>query len=166
VGETTAALINGKPFNLPNTDVIVGTSPNGPAFFIDPNNPGSFFHPNVVATTGAKTGANPGQTLSPANSIVDLTISYQHPNSKMTYGVDVGNLFNQFYNGPVYNGFFQPVATGIGGPLTGYNTNGSQYQGFPGSLPRYTSLIHGQQAYINVPVNPGRTYYFFIQARL
>jgi len=95
-----------------------------------------------------------------------MTIEYGPPRSSLKYGVDVGNIFDQTFTGPVFNGRYQPIATGVAGPLTGQTTNGTSFQGFPGSLPIYTSLIHGSQPYVNVPSDPGRSFYFYINTRL
>jgi hypothetical protein len=166
VGTLTAADVNGLPFNLPNTNVLPGSAPSGPAFYIDPLNPGSFFNPNIAANRGESETSSPGGKLTPPQGFVNLTVEYGPPQSKLIYGFDVENIFNQVYSGAQLNGRYQPLATGISGPLTGFSTNPNNYTPYPSAWPQYGDFLHGNQVWVNVPSGFGRTFYFYLQVRM
>ena len=166
LGTLAPAIINGKALNLPNTNTLVGNAPNGPAYFVDPMNPGSVFSPNIVAGRGNAEAASPGGKLGPPNTYAAITLEYDPRGSKLSYGVDVENLFNETYDGALFNARYQPIATGITGPLTGYSTNGVNFSNYPSAWPQYGNFIRGKDVYVNIPGNPGRSFYFYIQARL
>jgi hypothetical protein len=160
-GLLTAMFINGKPFNVPNTNASLGssTAPNGTAQWVDPVDPGSFFAPNIAATRGTPESASAGGKLTHPNTNVDLTVEYNFPN-KDALGISVFNLFNQLYTGPALNGFYQPVATGLSGPLSGIN-NACFTPPIPIGCSNYLPIVRGQQAYINIPSGYGRNYYLY-----
>ena len=60
LGTLSAAIVNGKAYNLPNTNALIGSAPNGPACFVDPMNPGSLFNPNLAACRGNAETSSPG----------------------------------------------------------------------------------------------------------
>jgi Carboxypeptidase regulatory-like domain len=164
LGTLTSALINGTAYNLPNTNALIGDAPNGPACFVDPMNPGSLFAPNIAACRGNAESASPGGKLSPANTTGAITIEYTAPRSQITYGADVENLFGEIYDGVELNGRYQPIATGITGPLTGYSTNPVDYTNYPSAWPQYAGYIRGNQLYLNIPGNY-TSWYFYVQAK-
>src|SRR5579872_1353574 len=165
LGLTSAAIINGVALNVPNTNALIGSAPNGPPCFVDPNNPGSLFNPNIAACRGNAETSSPGGKLSPPNGFASITVEYAAPHSPLTYGINLDNVFNETFNGPVFNARYQPIATGITGPLTGFSTSGSNYAGFPFSWPQYANFVKGKQTFINIPANPGRAYYFYVQLK-
>jgi hypothetical protein len=165
LGTLTSALINGKPYNLPNTNALVGDAPNGPACFVDPMNPGSLFNPNIAACRGSAEAPSPGGKLTPANTTGAITVEFAAPHSAITYGLDVENLFGEIYNGALFNARYQPIATGISGPLTGYSINPTNYTNYPSAWPQYASFARGKDVFVDFPGNPGTTFYFYIQAR-
>jgi len=125
VGNITAAFVNGKPYNVRNTNTGIGSafgsnfSPN----FVDPQNPGSVFSPNIAATRGTPETASAGGFITNPRVTSNISVEYSPPRSRSTFGVLITNLFNQLYSGvPSYNGRYQAVATGISGPKTGYST--------------------------------------------
>lgn len=180
LGQLTAAYINGVAYNVPNTNGVgAGGAPAGAACFIDPTNPGSQFNPNLAACRGNAEAAAAGGKLSPQNSFTDLTLEYAPPKSNVTIGLNVNNIFNQTLSGAQYNSRYAPLATGITGPLTGYSTSSSPYPttsgcskdptvtcSFLSSLPLYGSYMRGQQSYINVPNQLGRTFYLYLQVKV
>jgi len=166
VGTLTSAFVNGTAFNLPNTNALAGTAPQGPAFFIDPMNPGSVLNPNIVASRGESETSSPGGKLTPPQGFVNLTVEYTAPQSRLTYGFDVENIFNEVYTGASLNGRYQPIATGISGPLTGYSTSSINYTTYPSAWPQYGGFMNGNNVWVNIPNGLGRTFYFYIQARL
>ncbi|HEY5258910.1 MAG TPA: TonB-dependent receptor [Candidatus Baltobacteraceae bacterium] len=169
LGQLAPAIVNGVAVNVPNTNGLVGSAPNGPAYFIDPENPGSVFAPNIVAGRGNPEAASAGGKLSKPDSFTSLTIEYAPPKSALTYGFNVDNLFNEIYTGATLNARYQPIATGIAGPLTGYSTSSSNYlptSSNPAAWPFYGSYMHGNQVYVDIPRGFQRSFYFYIQARL
>ena len=165
-GTSTAALINGVGVNVPNTNAVVGSAPNGPAYYVDPLDPGSVLNPNIDASKGYADGAFPGEKLTPANMVVNMTVEFAPPRSRITYGFDVENLFDEHYGGPEFNDRYQPVATGIGGPLTGYSTNSLDFSSYPTAWPQYGSFMNGSGVFVNIPYDYGRTFLFYINAKL
>jgi len=125
VGNITAAFVNGVPYNVPNTNTALGSafgqnfSPN----FVDPQNPGSVFKPNIAATRGTPETASAAGFITNPRFNTNVSVEYSPPRSRSTFGVLITNLFNQLYSGvPAYNSRYQAVATGIAGPKTGYST--------------------------------------------
>ncbi len=167
-GTLTAAIINGVALNLPNTDAVVGTSPNGPAFYVDPLNPGSVFKPNVIGSNGTSMTSSPGGKLSPPNATADFTVTYSPPQSRWTIGFNVNNVFNEIYNGAVFNDRLAPITQGVNGPLTGYSSSTTDYApNAPYAWPRYDPGIeYGQQMYVDFPNTIPRNYYFFMQVKI
>ena len=168
VGLDTAMFINGVAYNIPNTNgVPSGTSPAGPSCYIDPMNPGSLFNPNIAACRGESETTSPGGKLTPPQGFMDLTLEYSAPGSRLTYGMNVSNLFNSVYDGAQLNGRYEPIATGISGPLTGYSTSSTNYHStYPAAWPVYGSFMNPNGVYVNVPGGYGRTFYFYIQAKV
>ncbi len=166
-GTVSAAFIDGIPFNILNTNVTQGfnTAPNGSTQYIDPMNPGSFFNPNIAATRGTDEGVDPGSKLSHASGNLNLTVEKDLAHSQLL-GVTVTNVFNALYSGATLNNHYQPVATGLAGPLTGINplAYDPNYAGL--GYVNESALIRGQNAYYNSPNNFGRTYYFYYQLKL
>jgi len=165
-GRLTAATVNGVPFNLPNTNLTnpaqLGGSPGATAY-VDPRNPGSLFAPNIAATRGTPEGSSAGGVLTAARfTPVQLTIEYTPPRtSRSTYGALIQNLFNQLYGEPALNPRYQPIATGIAGPFSGY----SSLAGFTG-IYNYLPFRGGNKAYLLTPNSVPRTVQFYYQLNL
>ncbi len=162
-GFITSAFVNGQPFNLPFTNACPGCSTTGTGQFVDPMNPGTFFSPNVAANKGIPMGNANGGKLSHPSSITNLTIEYNAPKT-WTAGVEVFNLFGALYGGPSLNGRWQPVANGIGGPLTGLNATGFNFPQY-GMIGNTGSLRYGQNAYIDTPSGI-RSFVFYFQVKM
>ncbi|HEV2262735.1 MAG TPA: TonB-dependent receptor, partial [Candidatus Rubrimentiphilum sp.] len=166
-GLLAAGFINGQPYNVPYTNASgapvqsLGTGTTDQ--YVDPMNPGSFFKPNIAATRGIPVTAAAGGKLSHPSSITNLTIEYNAPRT-WSAGVDVFNLFNALYGGPSLNSRWQPVATGISGPLTGQNATGLAFPQF-GMIGDYGTLRHGRNAFIDTP-NGIRSYYFYFTVKM
>jgi hypothetical protein len=167
-GLVTANTVNGVNYNLPNTNVTnssqLGASTGAPQY-IDPRNPGSVFAPNVAARRGEAESAAAGGQLSAARfAPVQLTIEYTSPrNPRSTFGAVVLNVFNQLYGEPVYNSRYQPVATGVAAPYSGYTStalNPNYYGTF-----NYT-LRGGNRIYTLNPSGIPRTVDFYYQLNL
>ncbi|MEO6991909.1 MAG: hypothetical protein ABI346_02390, partial [Candidatus Baltobacteraceae bacterium] len=98
---------------------------------------------------------DPGGILSNARFNTDLTIEYQPPRSKVTFGIQALGLFNNIYGYPQYNDCYQPVATGVSGPASGgptpntcANSNYSYGNGYNGR-----TNIRGTSPYLIIPNN-------------
>lgn len=168
-GLLTAAYVNNVPYNVPNTNAVAGSAPAGPSCFVDPMNPGNVFSPNEVGCMGNAETSSPGGKLTPPDSRFGLTLEYSPPSSKLTFGADVENIFNEVYNGALFNSRYEPLATGIGGPLTGWSTSGVNYIGgstYPSAWPKYGSIIKTNGPWITEPNAAGRTFYFYVKTRL
>lgn len=130
-GLLSATFVNGLPYELPNTDGL-NQNVSGSPEYIDPQNPGSLFNPNIVATRGVAAETSlAGGFYSHARSNTNVTIEYSAPGSPSTYGFAITNVFNQVYGVPLVNlQYFQPVATGIA-----QDTNPNNYpeEAFPSS---------------------------------
>lgn len=163
-GLTTAAFVNGIPFNIANTNASgsINDAPNGTTQYVDPEDPGSFFNPNIAATRGTPESTWPGGKLTHPVTTANATIEYNLGHNHVI-GFTMNNLFNSLFSGPVLNARYQPVATGFGGPLSGQHT-----QPFYPQLGQinYGPIIRGQNAYIDSPNNIGRTYYFYFQTKM
>jgi hypothetical protein len=139
VGNMIAAtLANGSYANIPQVDFgpgitgglssLIGSAPGAAVGtnYYDPADPGTAFHPNIDATRGTPGTSANGGYLSHPNLTGDLTVQWKHgPN---TIGVQMLNLFGNAFVGsvPAINPWYQPVANGVSGPQTGYNSCGGQ----------------------------------------
>ncbi len=130
-GLLAAAFVNGLPYELPNTDGLT-QNVNGSPEYVDPQNPGSLFNPNIVATRGVLAEqALAGGFYSRPRSNTNVTLEYNPLGSASTYGLSITNVFNQIYGVPLVNlQYFEPVATGIS---AGANPNGYPGEAFPTS---------------------------------
>ncbi|HLI96840.1 MAG TPA: TonB-dependent receptor [Candidatus Baltobacteraceae bacterium] len=105
-----ASLVGGSPASSISTN------------YYDPAYPGTVSNPNVAWTRGTPATAANGGVLSHANLFADLTLEYKF--QKNVVGVQMFNLFGSAWMNsvPAPNPWYQPVATGISGPQTGYNS--------------------------------------------
>ena len=169
VGTLTSAFINGVPFNVPNSNALAGSSASqagiGANCYVDPQNPGSAFNPNCAAFRGTPEASSAGGKLSHPSAFLDLSLEYAPDSSRYSVGVDMSNLFNQLYSGPAVNARFQPLATGIGGPLTGFSVVPSSYT-TSFATPQYLPIVHGGEPFINAPNAVGRTFFVYFRVKL
>ena len=155
---------NGQPVYVPITDAIV-TGINGAwiaSCFVNPQSPGSIFNPNNAACRGAEAAsAGPGSLRTPASLNADVTIELARPNTGITYGIAITNLFDQVADVPVFNVArpLQPVSTGQFYCLPGNTSNGPGY-GPP------TSVGSSCQPYIVFPNQPPIAVRAYIQVKL
>jgi hypothetical protein len=168
-GTLTSDIINGVAMNVPNTNVIPGGAATsegiGPAYYVDPLNPGSLTNPNIVASRGNAETASPGGKLSPSNFYANITLEYAPKNKPFKVGFDVENMFNRYYGGPSLNPRYQPIATGIAGPLTGQSTHSVDYRE-PYANPIYEPAYGGNNVFLNFPNSIGRSYYFYYSVKI
>lgn len=168
-GLITSTYINGVPLNVPNTNV---TDPNGSSSatqYVDPQNPGSIKNPNIDASRGTPEGASAGGVLSHGAVFGNITIEYSPPGTHSTVGLQILNIANNVYNGFGQgsqlntNTRYQPVATGISGPQSGYSAVNGQYPTL-GQAYYYPAYDSGQSPYLVFPqydVTQYQLYYNF-----
>lgn len=113
-GLEEAAFINGLPYQVPNTDALNQNVPSSPEY-VDPQDPGSLFDPNVIATRGvAQESGLAGGFYSRPRANTNIDIEYSPANTISTYGVSITNVFDQVYGIPISNPqYFLPVTTGV-----------------------------------------------------
>ena len=170
-GLLTAAYVNGKPANVPNTNV---TNPNGSSVstqYVDPENPGSIYAPNVVATRGTGEGNAAGGILSRPSFFANMTFEYTPPGAHSTFGIQILNIFNNVYaglgggNNTVINTRYQPVASGVSGPSSGYSPTYAQYPSL-GEAAYFDAMQSGQSAYLIGPQFESRQVQLYYQLKL
>lgn len=159
-GTVSAFYVNGKAYNLPSTNVTAFNGSTGADYYVDPQNPGSVFHPNIAAGRGTPDGASPGGFLSSARFNTNLSVEYSPPGANSTFGVLATNLFNQLYGLPFLNPRWQPIATGIGGPSTG-RTGLAGFAGFA----NYTADQFGYAPFVDRPNQFPVQYRFYYQQK-
>ncbi len=177
-----------QTYNVPHTNASGG----GQTQFVDPSDPGSAFKPNIAATLGVPEANQAQGLLSHSNLVAEVTL--EKSIGKSAIGISVFNLFNEAYSGPTavngdfgsiqggpfayfngtlnqapglnYNGAYQPVATGVAGPLTGYNTNCTPNRSTGTTCLNAGATVNGRGPYINLPNAIGRQFTFYFTTRL
>ena len=164
-GLVTAYGFNGVNYNLPSTNV---TNPNGSTSatqYVDPANPGTIFAPNIDASRGTPEKNSPGGVLSaPRINIVDLDLEYNKPGTRNTFGVLLTNIFNNVYGQPGFNGRYQPVATGIGGPASGTTSAAVLFPEY--GYTNYAPYRFNNQPYVITPNGQPTGFRFYYQLSL
>lgn len=151
-GLLTAAYVNGKPANVANTNVTNSNGSSSSTQYVDPENPGTLYNPNIIATRGTAEGASAGGILARPSVFANVTFEYSPPGAHSTFGVQILNVFGNIYaalgggNNTNINTRYQPVATGISGLASGYDPT---YAAFPslGQAGFLDALQGGQSAY-------------------
>ena len=161
-GLNTSTFVNGKAVGVTNTNVTSPTGSVGATQYVDPANPGSIFHPIIAATRGTPEASSAGGVLSNSRLSTNVSFEFSPPNNpRETFGLLVLNVFNNLYGVPGLNGRYQPVATGIAGPLSGMS---NQPINFPNiGFFQYGANQFGQQPYRILPGNAPLTYRFYYQ---
>jgi hypothetical protein len=108
----------------PGASSLVGSAPGASIStnYYDPSYAGNIRNPNIAASRGTPATSVNGGILSHPNLYANLTLQYKHEGN--TFGVQMRNLFgNAWINSvPAVNPWYQPVANGLSGPQTGYNS--------------------------------------------
>jgi hypothetical protein len=155
-GLITATYINGIPYNVPDTNITNSIGASSAPQYVDPQNPGTIRNPNIAATRGTAETASAGGVIGHGGLFANLTLEWSKPGSRSTFGVQIFNLTNNVYNGfgdgnpYITNTRYQPIATGISGPLSGYSTTAGLYPTL-GSTYYYPGYDNGQSAYLQRP---------------
>ena len=169
VGRLTAFYVNGKPYNVPNTNLTSPTGSGGAGFYVDPQNPGSFFNPIIAADRGTPEQNAAGGAISNPRMVSDFVLEFSPPKGSATYGMYLYNVFNEVAARPSLNVAYQPVAPGIAGPLTGFSANAAAFPGL--GLTSVGDDRHGLSPYLlnqtfSPPALPVRTFIFYYQQKL
>jgi hypothetical protein len=123
--------------NVPNTNLTEQYTGEFAPQFVDPVNPGSIFNPNIAASRGTQESI--GSLLSRPQVEGDLTVEYSKPRSRTTVGVQILDLFNnQYYSVPSINPYYEPVTSGVAGPLTGQGLTAVAYPGSTALVQKYS----------------------------
>jgi len=123
--------------NVPNTNLTEQYTGEFAPQFVDPVNPGSIFNPNIAASCGTQESI--GSLLSRPQVEGDLTVEYSKPRSRTTVGVQILDLFNnQYYSVPSINPYYEPVTSGVAGPLTGQGLTAVAYPGSTALVQKYS----------------------------
>lgn len=166
-GQIAQTFFNGTAVNVPNTNITNSAQLNGPqgaSCFVDPQNPGSIFKPNVTACRGTPDGPSPGSVLSNQSLTAAVSLEYSPPKAHKytsTFGIKVDNLFNNVYNIPALNLLYQPLTNGVAGPKTGYSSNPINFPNNGFSVP--SAERYSFSPYVNTPNNVGRTFRVYYQ---
>jgi hypothetical protein len=164
-GNLTSIFLGSTPFNVVNTNVTSTTGNGGSSNnFVDTQNPGSVFNPNIAATRGTPNTPAAGGNLSAPRATANMSFEFSPPsqgNKGGTYGLLITNIFNQLYGRPALNSRYQPVATGISGPQSGQT---SLAQSFPleGNVNQGPDRF-ANQPYAMSPNGTPRTLRFYYQ---
>jgi hypothetical protein len=121
-GNITSMFLGTRAFNVPNTNVTSSFGSTSTPNYVDTQNPGSVFKPNIAATRGTPESPAAGGILSAQRMTASMSFEFSPPSQNGkggTYGLFISNLFNQLYGQPTLNTRWQPVANGIGGPQSG-----------------------------------------------
>ena len=164
-GSLTSAFVGAQPFNVVNTNVTSSFGASVAPAFVDTQNPGSLFNPNIAATRGTKETAAAGGILSAQRVTANVAIEFSPRNAKgSTFGVYVANLFNQVYGQPAINARYQPVATGVSGINSGKTSATYLYPG--DGFANYTTDRFGNMPYTITPNSAPRTFRLYYQLAL
>jgi hypothetical protein len=158
-GVYQAITYQGRPIFIPITDAVYNSSQSAllvPAW-VNPQNPGSLFSPNVAGTQGTDGYySGPGTLRSSPQMLMDLTIQYVPPSyNRTTYGISIHNLFSNVADIPVQNlaRNCQPVSAGVCASLPGSaSSNIPPTVGVPVGVPNANGayIVFPNQAPINV----------------
>ena len=164
-GVYEAITYNGAPIFVPITDALFGSSQTSllvPAQ-VNPQNPGTIFAPNIVATRGTEAlNSGPGSLRSAVTLKTDVNLEYSPGKGPLTYGLAIRNLFDNTADIPVLNltRDCQPVSTGVCAGPYGAMTSHDATHSSPSALSGTTS------PYIVFPNQEPITIRFYLQVKL
>jgi len=143
------------PVQVPNTNYLNGVYGY---YTVDPNDPGTYQHPNIIGSKGTPEGDNPGTLQAPGVAIVNLTIAQDFgPGKRYQIGVRVGNLFGNFSTAvPVTNPWYVNNGYGSYGAKSGVNRN-APYEPY--------QYNYGPYPYESEALGPERQILFFFTTK-
>jgi hypothetical protein len=133
--------------------------------YVDPANPGTANKPNIAWTRGTPATSSSGGVLWQSSVTMNLTTEYDFHGT--TIGLALRNFLGNSYNGaiPVLNPYYQPVANGISGPLTGVNPYTNVYPGRGFSNVPTNAYAFSNGAYLLLPLEP-TSLNFYLQRKI
>jgi hypothetical protein len=145
-----------KPVQVPNTNYLNGAYGY---YTVDPSDPGTFEHPNIIGSKGTAEGDDPGSIEAPAHAYVNLTLAQDlGEHHEYQIGVRIGNLFGNFSQAvPITNPWYHNNGFGGYNPNSGVNTN-ANYEPF--------QYNWGKGPYESEPIGPERQFLFFFTTKL
>ncbi len=162
IGRLTSGFVGSQPFNLINTNVTNSFGAGNASAYVDPQNPGTVFSPNIAANRNTSQSNAAGGVLSAQRISANMGIEFTPKGAAKgsTVGIFIANLFNNYYGQPSVNGRYQPVANGISGPQSGQVSQTVQFPGVGFGNYSYATRF-GNQAYIISPNGSPRTFNFY-----
>jgi hypothetical protein len=145
-----------KPVQVPNTNFLNGAYGY---YTVDPTNPGTYEHPNIIGSKGTAEGDDAGSIEAPARAYVNLTLAQDlGEHHEYQIGVRIGNLFGNFSPAvPITNPWYHNNGFGGYNPNSGVNGNAAlepfQYNWSP-------------NPYESEPIGPERQFLFFFTTKL
>jgi hypothetical protein len=145
-----------KPIEVPNTNYLNGAYGY---YTVDPSNPGTYEHPNIIGSKGTPEGNDPGSLEAPGRAFFNLTLAQDFgPGKQFEIGVRMANLFGNFSAAvPITNPWYHNNGFGATNPNSGVNANAAyepfQYNYAPGP-------------YLFEPIGPERQFLFFFTSKV
>lgn len=145
-----------KAVQVPNTNLINGVYGY---YYVDPSDPGTYEHPNIIGSLGTPEGNDPGSLEAPPRGFVNLTIAQDiGPDHKYQVGVRFGNLLGNFSPPlPTFNPWYRNNGFGVPAANSGINQNAA-YEPF--------QYNWGSGPYESEPIGPERQILFFFTAKV
>ncbi len=129
-------------------------------------NPGSVFNPNIAASRGESETRSAGGKLTPPQGFINLTVEYAPPSQHLTYGFDVENIFNETFAGAHAQRPLSAACNGYQRTADRILDQRRQLHQLPVGMAAVRWFMNGNGVWVNIPSGLGRTFYFYIQARL
>lgn len=111
-----------KPVQVPNTNYINGAYGY---YTVDPDNPGTYEHPNIIGSKGTPEGDDAGSLRAPPRAFVNVTFAQDFgPNKVDQIGIRFGNLLGNYSMPvPITNAWYHNNGFGAYNPNSGVNGN-------------------------------------------
>ncbi|HEY9180802.1 MAG TPA: hypothetical protein VIO32_08780, partial [Candidatus Baltobacteraceae bacterium] len=128
-------------------------------YTVDPTNPGTFEHPNIIGSKGTPEGNDAGSLQAPPRAIVNLTLAQDlGEHHEYQIGVRIANLFGNFSAAvPITNPWYHNNGFGATNPNSGVNAN-SKYEPF--------QYNWSNEPYEFEPIGSERQFLFFFTTKL
>lgn len=145
-----------RPVQVPNTNYLNGAYGY---YTVDPSNPGTYMHPNIIGSKGTPEGNDPGSLQAPGRAFLNVTFA-QDLGEKKQYqiGVRFGNILGNFTPPvPVTNVWYHNNGYGASNSNSGFNGNAG-YEPYQYNL--------SPNPYVAQATGPERQILFFFTTKL
>jgi hypothetical protein len=145
-----------EPVQVPNTNYLNGAYGY---YTVDPSNPGTFEHPNIIGSKGTVEGNDPGSIEAPGHAYFNLTLAQDFgPNHQYEIGVRMANLLGNFSQAvPITNPWYHNNGFGGYNANSGVNANAA-YEPFQYNL--------SPEPYVSEPIGPERQFLFYFTTKV